>query len=167
MKPRLLALFVTFGGCVAAEDEPASTEPEPEACAGEPELEVGTGYQEFVSLEEGDSILIEAGSQGGYHITTAIRLCALEAEKLAIHLVIVEPESGLTFSDLWFERSPRSDGACCSRVDTIPGYLSLPEELAYEASNPAEWLDGKRIEIAADIEVDGPISDAIELIAER
>jgi len=50
------------------------------ACvAAEPALELGTGEIAFEPLEDGDSIYVIHGPQGGYHLLASLRLAGVEA----------------------------------------------------------------------------------------
>lgn len=48
-----------------------------ETYCGLPELEVGTGFDQFIGLEDGDDIAIVRGSQGGYHMDLSARMSRL------------------------------------------------------------------------------------------
>ena len=43
-----------------------------DGCVGDPSLEVGTGKDAFEPVDDGDSVVIQHGPQGGWHIWTGI-----------------------------------------------------------------------------------------------
>jgi len=51
--------------------------PEPESCeeAGrvDPKLQLGTGFEDFAHIEDGDALGIDFGEQGGWHVWMAFR----------------------------------------------------------------------------------------------
>ena len=50
------------------------------ACVeAEPALELGTGELQFEALEDGDSIYVIHGPQGGYHLLASLRVAGIEA----------------------------------------------------------------------------------------
>ena len=50
------------------------------ACvAAEPAVELGTGEIAFEALEDGDSIYVIHGPQGGYHLLASLRVAGVEA----------------------------------------------------------------------------------------
>lgn len=62
-------------GCRA--DETFFAEHCGETYCGAPELEVGTGFDQFVELDEGDDIAVVRGSQGGFHLDVSARMTRL------------------------------------------------------------------------------------------
>lgn len=54
------------------------TAPPPDACrpakAGPPELVLGTGQTDYASLEDGQTLQLEQGPQGGHHVWMAVRM---------------------------------------------------------------------------------------------
>jgi hypothetical protein len=50
---------------------------QPRADAGPEEIELGTGGLNFESLEDGQSLLLVAGTQGGYHFVVNARIRGL------------------------------------------------------------------------------------------
>ena len=85
----LLALLTLALGCGAegdgTVDEEAGCRAEDtffaehcgETYCGAPDVEVGTGFEEFVELAEGDDVEIIRGNQGGYHVDISARMTRL------------------------------------------------------------------------------------------
>ncbi len=48
-----------------------------ETYCGGPDVEVGTGFDRFIELDEGDEIDVMFGSQGGYHLDVSARMTRL------------------------------------------------------------------------------------------
>lgn len=82
------AHYLLFVGAMvlgAACSETASEDPVEGDCwpidtavAGQGSIEVGSGYGDFASFQDGQEVNVEAGGQGGYHIRIAARIEGLE-----------------------------------------------------------------------------------------
>lgn len=75
----------------------------PDACkspaSGAPVMEIGQGAHAFATLQDGEAVTIEPGSQGGHHVWLALRLSGIRQMGSVLRIVG-------TFPDLAFELLP-------------------------------------------------------------
>jgi hypothetical protein len=55
---------------------------------GPPELELGTGFDQFVAVADGDAVQIIHGLQGGYHIWGSVRARYLDPHQLFLRFTV-------------------------------------------------------------------------------
>jgi hypothetical protein len=60
----------------------------PVSFPGPPELELGTGYDQFVAVADGDPVEIIHGLQGGYHIWGSVRARYLDPRQLELRFTV-------------------------------------------------------------------------------
>jgi len=74
-RPLLIGLLLAFSACPngpSPEDDDGGIPPLPDG--GEaPLLQLGTGTESFVPVEDGDELQVIAGPQGGHHIWVSLR----------------------------------------------------------------------------------------------
>jgi len=102
----------------SSETDTADEEPEPEdtgtadtrPCAsGEPIIEIGTGEEEFESINNGDNIEIIHGTQDGHHILGSLRT-KNTTEIAAIRFQIIPLSDGISISDQTYRLMMLPDG---------------------------------------------------------
>lgn len=107
-----------------------------ETYCGPPELEVGTGVDEFIALTEGDEVPIMLGAQGGYHLDVSARMTRLCPVVYVRASVWLDPGDG---SDLT-EIADADRHVEATRME--PGGSSLQEVWGVRAFIPCEhWPD--------------------------
>lgn len=134
-------------------------------CKGEPDgedtvpklppmVEIGTGETEFVPLEDGDTIYIVYGPQGGYHFNGSLRVQGIEAGD-PDH--IDDPRNPITIFEA-FEGDNRVDMDASTYkqgidpVDGEPGvYEMIGRRVILDITSDAV-LDGKEVRMTVRIE---------------
>ena len=76
---RAVSLIVLLAGC--GPNLPASY-------PGPPDVQLGTGYQQFVAISDGDAVPIIMGLQGGFHVWGSVRARWLDPFQLHLHFTI-------------------------------------------------------------------------------
>ena len=66
-----------------------------ERCGAQPEVIIGTGLTVFDALEDGDSLALEWGPQGGQHVWMALRLRDIYVENPEISLTLHAGETAV------------------------------------------------------------------------
>lgn len=84
MRLRALTLVMAAGllGCGCGDSGGGGTPPIDAATSSDASAatcDVGTGYDSFVALSDGDPVSIIAGPQGGFHIFTSVRVRGFDA----------------------------------------------------------------------------------------
>ncbi|MEM9191658.1 MAG: hypothetical protein AAGF12_20970 [Myxococcota bacterium] len=76
MRPSPLCVVISLAGCLALIG--CATDPEP-ASTTEASLELGTGSWRFEPLDDGDTVELVRGAQGGWHVYVSVRMSVPEA----------------------------------------------------------------------------------------
>jgi hypothetical protein len=137
-----LALTGLWAACHGSTPEDTHTTPSPptgdtsEQCEA-PGLELGTGVLEFAPLQEGQTLAMIHGQQGGYHLPLAARACGV-GETGLFHFLGTRSNGeaivNVSLSRLWVP-----EDSCCSVALDVLGYIFpydytiSPPELAGEA----------------------------------
>ena len=82
--------------------------------AGEPEVVIGQGIDEFEPLAPGGSMVMYSGSQGGFHVWVALRAHDLHREGSTTSVEIHRADTGeeLCTAKIPWDFHPSGDGAC-------------------------------------------------------
>jgi hypothetical protein len=126
----------------------------PDGCvAGDaPTLDVGAGASEYTALDDGDTVELVHGAQGGFHVVIALDgqfLDVAEGSRVPgqITATIDGVETALT--------SPYLDFRCNPDTGTVQSFGTLliftPTEAQLQGLTPPEFLDGKTAEIHAEV----------------
>lgn len=145
----------------AVDDTALSVEVEPWACEG-PGVVLGTGETSFRPLNDGETLAMIHGVQGGYHIPLAVRACGVGESGQFHYLGTLESGEdvvNVTLTQWWLPE----DG-CCSVALDVYGYIyleggRLPPELAGQRlALSVEVIDatGLRLSDSAEIELGAP-----------
>jgi len=140
-----LVVAVGFTGC-------GSTEPI--VCDGRQDVEFGTGDEVFIHLNDGDSLPIFDGPQGGSHLYGAVEACNIDGP-IDVRFSVLDDtlEQYLSSAEHRF-RPLRSTRTCCGAVVGMRGFVSIPSptqtttdgdtgyEYTYGYGGVAEDLDG-------------------------
>jgi hypothetical protein len=136
------ALVGLWAACQGAGPEDGPTTPEPQTgdtgivCEAQG-LALGTGVLDFVPLQEGQTLDMIHGQQGGYHLPLAARACGV-GETGMFHFTGTT-SSGETIVNVSLSRLWVPEDSCCSVALDVLGYIFLydytvsPPELAGEA----------------------------------
>jgi hypothetical protein len=95
--------------------DPTRTDPVCKPAAGaQPEVVLGQGQNDFLSLADLQTVQVEAGPQGGHHIWMAVRMKNLLRSGSRTTLTAVAPESGTRIEpfDVLFTFDPDAGGYC-------------------------------------------------------
>lgn len=113
----LLAPACTGGsGADSAAVDPCLVDP--------PTAEVGTGDSSFVPLQDGDSVVIVNGPQGGQHILGSLRT-RHTTDVVAVHYTITLQSDGTSLSDVTYRLQMLPDGDCGWVYPWLYGYLGF------------------------------------------
>ncbi|MCA9563575.1 MAG: DUF4876 domain-containing protein, partial [Myxococcales bacterium] len=115
---------------------------------GEPHLEIGTGFQEFVGLSDGDSVELVAGFQGGWHVDTAVRLDGFGPDGVLLVYDAVDGEG---------ERVSFETQALLAQTAVLPsdqGWVRLGDRVVFDIDDAAAAI-GTTIVLRVTAQLDG------------
>ncbi len=140
----LLVLFACLGSKPqdSALDRHCSTLP--------PSLEIGTGESSFETLEEGDSLVMVHGPQGGWHMLGSIYL-QNTGPVVELDFKIYDQESSVVVSDNHYRVGLVMETECAGFYPGMYGYLNVAGLATGELDTPPELLGGNtlRMEMVA------------------
>lgn len=152
------------GDTSAAPDDTGAPLP---ACE-RPELvvEIGTGADSFVPLEEGAEVTMVYGSQGGWHMLGSVEI-GQTTPIVKIHYTVATVDGGVLVSDNIYQVQLVSDGECSGYYPGMYGYLDVGELVEGTADTPPELLAGDRLLMRMEVEDrEGRVgADEVEVIA--
>lgn len=112
------------------ESEPIREDSEttvPDACPGDPAIEIGSGDREFVTIADNDQLPLIHGPQGGNHILGALRVWNMNPIVL-IHYTITRIDNGYLFSDNTYRLEMVPEAECQYYYINIYGYIGFAGE---------------------------------------
>jgi hypothetical protein len=90
---------------------PPPDAPPPVATCDDVEMRLGTGVRQFVPVNDGDTIYLYKGPQGGYMIYISVQARGLDPERVNLHYVERFAESGDKFGEGdWLIKLPNEMG---------------------------------------------------------
>ncbi|HYI01200.1 hypothetical protein [Hyalangium sp.] len=113
-----LALGLTVAGC-------GGNEPEPQPPMS---LELGTGRQQFTPLNDGDTLGLQRGCQGGQHIFVSLRAWGLPPEPVMVELSLTRTEDEQKVSSPFRVRYLFAQGNDLDAPDELTGLLLVIPE---------------------------------------
>jgi len=135
LSPLLLLAACSGGDGKATGDDTPSPSPTADTgsatCAAG--IEAGTGVVAYEALSDGDELEIVHGPQGGYHLTTAAKLCGLPADPTTIHIQVTWLAEDTIVSDVSYSSPELPIDDCCRVALDMYAYLFLKGENASEA----------------------------------
>ena len=170
MKPWMVLLGVGFGACSKTDAPPNGESPTRDTDADSdsdadadvddtggldclnrtPRLEVGTGETTFEALEEGASVVMVHGPQGGWHMLGSVRTHNMEPI-IEVHYTITDQESGVRVSDNTYRVAVVNDGECTGYYPGMYGYLEVSGLHTAEATRPPELLGFNTVVMTMDV----------------
>lgn len=143
------ACTVTLCACAVASSDGA-----PDGCeAGDsPTLDVGAGAAEYAPLDDGDTVELVHGAQGGFHVVIALDGQFLDvAEGSRVPGVITATIDGIETA----VTSPYLDFRCNPDTGSVQSFGTLliftPTEDQLQGVSVPEFLNGKTAEIHAEV----------------
>lgn len=159
-----MLLFWLIMGCT----DPAPKVP-PDADSGlEGTVTIGTGVDEWEPVEEGDSLIMEHGPQGGWHITGAVRAEGLDP-LVKIAFVITDLDTGVEVTDYRYNVLLLQHTEGWYYYPGMIGFLNVDDLEEGDLDTPPELLDGHVLEMAMTLtDAEGRMgADTLTIIAER
>ncbi len=171
--PLIAALLLALPGCApevtgGLVPPPASTSSDP-CASSELGLSIGVGTESFEPIGEGDSLELVHGSQGGWHIVTALELYQAP-ETVSFSVTGYDAETGTRIC----QQGDAPLTGWVEPIDTCRGallniYCYLLEDLGPlvygECDTPPELLPGRAITLIAEIGDDAGRSASAEVDA--
>jgi len=124
-----------------------------------PGIEAGTGVLAFEPLVDGGDIELVHGPQGGYHITTAVKLCGLSDAPTSVHVVMTWIDQDLVVSDVSYAKPEIPIDDCCRAATDMYAYLFI------KGDDPGTALPGEQLRYRMEVtDGDGTVHvDELEL----
>lgn len=137
-------LLLGVGGC----DEPG---PDRSACfVDEPALSIGTGYEEWVELAEGDPVTMVHGPQGGWHILGSARVDNTE-QVVSIDYSVAVKSTGEVVADNSYRVALVLDEECSGYFSGMYAYLHVEDIAQGEDDTPPELLADEELVLRMEI----------------
>lgn len=125
---------------------PDSSDP----CFSQPAaVEIGTGDDTFVSLAEGDPVVMVHGPQGGWHMLGSVRV-RYTTEVVNIRFLI-ETEAGDVIADNNLNVLLIDDGDCQGLYPGMYAYIDVYDLKDGDADTPPELLSYERVKMTGTI----------------
>jgi hypothetical protein len=115
-----------------------------------PSVEIGTGETTFEALEEGASVVMVHGPQGGWHMLGSVRTHNMEPI-IDVHYTITDEDSGVRISDNTYRVAVVNDGDCTGYYPGMYGYLEVSDLHTPEATRPPELLGYKTVVMTMEV----------------
>ncbi len=132
MSPRHL-LPLMMMACATAEDTAVDCFDE------EPSALAGTGVLTFEELQEGDTVFMVTGAQGGEHIYGSLRLWNTD-EIVIVHYTITRNDDGSVISDQTYRVAMGSEAPCGHLYTGMYGYLGFTSDYTRSLKNVSVTL---------------------------
>lgn len=123
---------------------------------GTPELELGTGVDAFVPLEDGARVPIVCGMQGGQHAWVSLRMRHLDFSRVAVEFAITVEETGATVCE-----KPRGEVSVPRDGELLGVLCFVPEPTGLDGRSAllraaVEDRSGRQAESEVRIVLEGP-----------
>lgn len=149
MTRRALAFLGIVGACAPASDAPAD-----DGClpGDAPTLDLGAGASAYEPLDDGDTVELIHGAQGGFHVVIALDGEGLDvAEGSRAPAVLTGAIDGVPTAST----SPYLDFRCNKLTGSMQSFGTLliftPTEAQLQGLSVPEYLDGRTVEIHAEL----------------
>jgi len=131
-------------------------------------VEVGEGEEEFESLEDGDSVMLVHGPQGGWHVTGAVRATGF-GQIARLHYSVQDLESGVYVTDYSYNVAMVMEDECVGTFFNLIGFVTIAELGGGDELIPPDLLEGNELEMKIIVEnFNGRVGEAsVTVIAER
>lgn len=134
----LLPIAVTLAACSEPSEPPVGQGPAgqgdsgapPGPCsAGDASVALGTGQTTFESIDDGDSVVVINGPQGGQHILASVRTWNMTSVAM-VHLTVRRAQDDSVVSDQlyrlqFFPQEDAGEGDCAWLYPGMYGYLGF------------------------------------------
>ncbi len=159
MRAAALALVLPLlGGCGDKDDDTSgppggrdSSEPAPAGCFDhDPDIEVGTGAASFVSLNEGDPVVMVHGPQGGWHLLGSVRAWNM-TDVVQIHFLVTVEETGAVVADNSLYVQMIREEECLGVYPGMYAYLNVTALADGDRDTPPELLAYQRLVFTATV----------------
>jgi hypothetical protein len=131
--------------CAGEGPAPDSAAP---ACLGAPTAEIGTGTDAFEPLEDGDDLTMAFGPQGGWHLTTALRLEGV-SDAAKFHPTATVTSMGLAIAGKQVPENRELPGctppACACEAPNLRVFLDV------DSQEDICRLEGEQVAIAVEV----------------
>ena len=123
--------------------------------ASPPEIEIGSGEGEWISLSEGDAVTMVHGPQGGWHMLGSVWATNVE-QIVEIDFIITVEETGAVVSDNDYRVALVPEGECAGYFPGMYGYLAVSDIAEGELDTPPELLAYKTLIMSMTVtDIDG------------
>lgn len=153
---RLLILILPFWvGCVVPVVDSEGIDSGQELtgdCMIDPTIVVvGEGEEEFLALEDGASVMIVHGPQGGWHITGAVRATGF-GQIARLHYTIEDLVSGVFVTDYTYNVAMVMEDDCVGSFYNLTGFVSVAELGGGGGVIPPDLLEGHELQMTIHVE---------------
>jgi hypothetical protein len=135
--------------CSSSKDSPPDTSSKQivTGClAKTPDLNIGTGEQNFEALTENDPVTMVHGPQGGWHILGSLAFENLK-QIVEIDFQVFDLDSGVRIVNNYYRVAMLLDGDCSGYYVGMYGYLNVNELIDGEINTPPEILGGRNLKL--------------------
>jgi hypothetical protein len=130
----MFLLSLALVSCSSSNDTAPGRDADPACFADEPTVEIGIGDIEFEPVDEGDTVYMQHGAQGGEHILGSIRLWHM-SQIVTVHYTIARESDGSLVSDQAFRVAMIEEPDCAYMYPGMYGYLGLTSEYTQSLQN--------------------------------
>ncbi|HND00133.1 MAG TPA: hypothetical protein PKW90_28655, partial [Myxococcota bacterium] len=115
-------LSLLWMACSSGRESGADDSVDTGPCAGAAQVEIGDGTDPFVAIDEGASVTMVHGPQGGWHMLAGVRVTHTD-DIVSIHYTIDTVPDGVVVSDNSYRVQLRDEGNCQGTYWNMYGYL--------------------------------------------
>lgn len=128
--PRPGAAVVVLVAALAPGCDPTATPGDPCSAGDAPELEVGKGGLSFSPMDDGGTIELVHGPQGGYHVEVALRAKWIDASHTLLGRFEGEIDGQvLATADAWLDFRCNGEAGALDSFGTLLIWDAVPEDL--------------------------------------
>jgi hypothetical protein len=111
-----------------------------------PIVEVGKGEDFFEPLDDGDSVTLVHGPQGGWHVTGAVRATGF-GQIVRIHYTVEDLDSGVYVTDYFYNVAMLMEDECTGTFYNLIGFVTIAELGGGEEVIPPDLLEGHELQM--------------------